>query len=126
MSKEILQPKRTAWLLLLYALPTRQNTERVNLWRKLKKFGAVPLQTSGYVLPDDPAQLERFQWLSKEIRDAGGGRNAVPRGAEYKELASACRGSFSGKRNRGELAAELPKHQRRFQEIREVDYFDSP
>src|SRR5947207_8126604 len=72
MSKEILQPPRNTWLLLLYALPTRQNTERVNLWRKLKKFGAVALQTSGYVLPDDPAQFERLQWLSKEIRDAGG------------------------------------------------------
>ncbi len=37
------------WLLLLYALPTSRNAERVNLWRKLKKFGAVQLKTSGYV-----------------------------------------------------------------------------
>ena len=64
--------KSATWLLLLYALPTRRNTERVNLWRRLKKFGAVALETSGYVLPDDATQYERFQWLSKEIRDAGG------------------------------------------------------
>jgi hypothetical protein len=145
MSKEILQPKRTTWLLLLYALPTRQNTERVNLWRKLKKFGAVGLQTSGYVLPDDPMQFERFQWLSKEIRDAGGeatlirvaeidgmSKGAVvamfneARGAEYKELAAACRRTLNGKRKGEEVVGEVAKHQRRFQEIRAVDYFNSP
>src|SRR5215471_5634539 len=72
MTKQSLQTQSARWLLLLYALPTRRNTERVNLWRKLKKFGAVALQTSGYILPDEPAQFERFQWLSKEIRDVGG------------------------------------------------------
>lgn len=145
MSKEILQPRRTNWLLLLYALPTRQNTERVNLWRKLKKFGAVALQTSGYVLPDDPAQFERFQWLSKEIRDAGGEATLIrvaeidgmtneaivamfneARAAEYKELAAACREALNGKRKGEELAGEVGKHQRRFREIRQVDYFNSP
>src|SRR5512141_2190073 len=62
----------TTWLLLLYALPTPRNAARVNLWRKLKKFGAVQLKTSGYVLPDEPTHLERFQWLAGQIRDAGG------------------------------------------------------
>ena len=145
MPKEILQPKRSSWLLLLYALPTRQNTERVNLWRKLRKFGAVALQTSGHVLPDDPAQLERLQWLSKEIRDAGGETTLIrvaeiegmsneavvgmfndARAAEYKELAAACRETLSGRRKGEELAAEVARHQRRFQGIRAVDYFDSP
>lgn len=145
MSKEILQPKRDRWLLLLYALPTQQNTERVNLWRKLKKFGAVALQTSGHVLPDEPAQLERFQWLSKEIRDAGGEATLIrvaeidgvsneamvamfneARAAEYKELTAACRETLNEKRKGEELAADVAKHHRRFQEIRKVDYFDSP
>src|SRR5262249_32737809 len=145
MSQQILQPKRTTWLLLLYALPTQQNTQRVNLWRKLRKFGAVALQTSGYVLPDDPAQFERLQWLSKEIRDAGGEATLIrvaeidgvsndvvvamfnnARAAEYKELAAACREMLSEKNKAEELATEIGKYQRRFQEIREVDYFDSP
>ena len=59
--------KTATWLLLLYALPTRRNAARVSLWRKLRKFGAVQLKTSGYVLPDDPAQYERFQWLAKQM-----------------------------------------------------------
>ena len=145
MRKEILQPRQTTWLLLLYALPTRQNTERVSFWRKLKKFGALPLQTSGHLLPDEPAQFERLQWLSKEIRDAGGEATLIrvaeidgisneqvvamfnqARASEYKELAAACRETLSAKQNGEEKAAELVKHQRRFQEIRAVDYFDSP
>src|SRR5689334_16039808 len=52
----------STWLLLLYALPARRTSARVNLWRKLKKFGAVQLKTSTYILPDHPAQFERFQW----------------------------------------------------------------
>src|SRR2546422_557692 len=61
-----------SWILLLYGLPTKQNAGRVQLWRKLKKFGALALKTSGYVLQDEPVHYERFQWLSTQIRDAGG------------------------------------------------------
>src|SRR5438876_5732785 len=60
------------WLLLLYGLPTRQSAERVSLWRKLKKFGALQLKNSAYVLPDQPLHFERFQWLAKQVRDDGG------------------------------------------------------
>jgi hypothetical protein len=147
MIKPSLQPKAATWLLLLYALPTEQNTERVNLWRKLKKFGALPLRTSGYVLPDDPAQFERFQWLSKQIRDAGGEATLIrvaeidgmsnaevvrmfndARAAEYKEVAGACQLALERYRKGAEeeLAAEVEKLQRRFREVRAVDYFNSP
>ena len=64
--------RRASWLLLLYALPTRQTAERVNVWRKFKKFGAVQLKNSAYLLPDAALHLERFQWLAKQVRDAGG------------------------------------------------------
>jgi hypothetical protein len=137
--------KNSTWLLLLYALPTKKTSARVNLWRKLKRFGAVQLKTSAYVLPDDPAQYERFQWLSEEIRTAGGEasllrvteiegmeREAVvqmfnqARKADYEELVKACRAAGVGKRDDGERAAELEKLHRRFNEIWEVDYFRSP
>ena len=42
------------WLLLLYGLPARKSAARVNLWRQLKKSGALPLKTSAYLLPDKP------------------------------------------------------------------------
>src|ERR1700692_3032177 len=69
--------KATSWLLLLFSLPTNRNTERVAVWRRLKKMGAVPLKTSTYLLPDDPAQYEQFQWLAKQIRDYGGDSTLV-------------------------------------------------
>ena len=34
---------QTSWLLLLYSLPTQRNTERVAVWRRLKRLGAVQL-----------------------------------------------------------------------------------
>ena len=136
----------SSWLLLLYGLPTKRTTERVSLWRKLKKFGAVQLKSSAYVLPDDPTQYERFQWLSKEIQDGGGEATLIrvaqiegisneqiaqmfieARAAEYKELIADGRKILKGARaSKPEvLNAELEKLQRRFDDIRMIDYFNS-
>jgi hypothetical protein len=138
---------RSSWLLLLYGLPTKHGTARVSLWRKLKKFGAVQLKSSAYVLPDNPEHFERFQWLSKQIQDNGGGATLIraahiegvsneqmmqmfvsARDADYRELITAAR--ESAKRVRGRkheaLAADLEKLRRRFAEIQEIDYFKSP
>ncbi len=137
----------TTWLLLLYALPTPRNAERVNLWRKLKKLGAVQLKTSGYVLPGTPPQLERFQWLSKQLQDAGGEATLIrvaeidgvsnqeviemfndARAADYKDLSGACQEALSRtkKGREPEVAADLAKLKRRFNEIKEIDYFNCP
>src|SRR5437667_82967 len=69
--------KATSWLLLLFSLPTNRNTERVAVWRRLKKMGAVQIKTSTYLLPDEPAQYEQFQWLAQQIRDYGGDSTLV-------------------------------------------------
>jgi hypothetical protein len=139
--------EKLTWLLLLYALPTKRTTARVNLWRKLKKFGAVSLKTSAYVLPDNPAHYERFQWLAKQIRDDGGEATLirvaeieglpeeqviqlfnVARGAEYKELMAGAREMIErSKRTKDPtISEELAKHHSRFNEIKEIDYFNSP
>src|ERR1700686_1788227 len=69
--------KATSWLLRLFSLPTNRNTERVAVWRRLKKRGAVQITTSTYLLPDEPAQYEQFQWLAQQIRDYGGDSTLV-------------------------------------------------
>src|SRR3954468_22937436 len=69
--------EKPTWLLLLYSLPTKRNTERVAVWRRLKRTGAVQLTTSTYLLPDRPATDEQFQWLAKQIRDSGGDSTLV-------------------------------------------------
>src|ERR1041385_6393674 len=67
----------SSWLLLLFSLPTKCKTERVAVWRRLKKMGAGQLKTSTYLLPDEPAQYEQFQWLAQQIRDYGGDSTLV-------------------------------------------------
>ena len=69
--------KPASWLLLLFSLPATHKAERVAVWRKLKKSGAIQIKTSTYLLPDEPARYEYFQWLSKEIRDIGGDATLV-------------------------------------------------
>jgi len=136
----------TSWLLLLFSLPTNRNTERVAVWRRLKKMGAVQIKTSTYLLPDEPAQYEQFQWLAQQIRDYGGDSTLVraqeiegltkdkviamfndARARDYAELRKFLQG-FIGRRkktNAETAAAELERLTRQFREIREVDFFDS-
>src|SRR5438105_14053068 len=64
--------KKLTWLLLLLRLPATHKAVRVAIWRKLKKSGAIQIQTSTYILPDEPARYESFQWLTQEVRAAGG------------------------------------------------------
>jgi len=60
-----------SWLFLLFNLSTKQSSDRVKVWRRLKKFGAIQLKTSTYILPGEPVHYERFQWLAKEIVEQG-------------------------------------------------------
>src|SRR5262252_2166942 len=69
--------KNLAWLLLLVRLPATHSAERVAIWRKVKKSGAIQIQTSTYVLPDDSRRYETFQWLTQHIRDTGGDATLV-------------------------------------------------
>ena len=67
----------TAWLLLTFTLPTKRASQRVEIWRKLQRYGAVPLGNSGYFLLTGPSNEERFQWLATAIRKYGGDASVV-------------------------------------------------
>ena len=56
------------WLLLIFNLPSEKASQRVGVWRKLQKYGTLPLRNSGYVLPNTLANHERFEWLATSIR----------------------------------------------------------
>src|SRR6266536_3119166 len=139
--------KVTSWLLLLYSLPTSRNTERVAVWRRLKKMGAVQIKTSSYLLPDEPAQHEQFQWLAKQIRDYGGDSTLVraqeiegltrekvvslfnaARDKEYVDLKKALQAFIGRRRGKSDAdfaAAELERVTKQFRELRQIDFFDS-
>src|SRR5204862_431866 len=65
------------WLLLLFSLPTKRNSERVEVWRKLRRVGALPLGPPGYVLPNSGLNGEHFQWLAAAIRGYKGKASVI-------------------------------------------------
>src|SRR5580700_10806840 len=74
-----------AWLLLVFTLPTAKASERVGVWRKLHRYGAVALPASGYVLPNNSMNQERFEWLATSIRSSKG-QAAVAQVCSFDEL----------------------------------------
>jgi hypothetical protein len=135
--------KPSSWLLLLFSLPTHRNTERVAVWRRLKKIGAIQITTSTYLLPDEPAQYEQFQWLAQQIRDYGGDSTLVraqeiegltrekvvslfnaAHDKEYVDLKKQLQ-HFISRRGKLDPAGELERFTKQFRELREIDFFDS-
>jgi hypothetical protein len=133
-----------AWLLLAFTLPTKRASQRVEVWRKLQRYGTVPLGNSGYLLPNNAVNEERFQWLATAIRKYGGdasivhvqgidnlstpqliGRFAEARSREYQELIRQL-DEFSALPQQKRAVGRLSRLRSRFQEIVEVDFFESP
>jgi hypothetical protein len=137
--------KNLTWLLLLLRLPATHKAERVAIWRKLKKSGAIQIQTSTYVLPDGPARYESFQWLTQEIRAAGGDATLVrareieglpneklielfntARAKEYAILRELLRGLSHRPKTKTAptFIDQLDRVRKPFREIRQIDFFN--
>jgi len=131
------------WLLLTFTLPTKRASQRVEIWRKLQRYGTVPLGNSGYLLPNNPVNEERFQWLATAIRKYKGdasivhvqsidnlstpqlvARFAEARAREYQELIRELQ-EFSSLPPQKQSVGRLSRLRSRFQEIVEVDFFGS-
>lgn len=67
-----MSPKSPRWLLLIASLPPTPSRHRVRVWRMLRKWGAVSLRKSVYVLPYSKDHYESFQWIAQEIQSVGG------------------------------------------------------
>jgi hypothetical protein len=132
------------WLLLTFTLPTKRASQRVEIWRKLQRYGTVPLGNSGYLLPSDASNEERFQWLASTIRKYGGEASVVrvesidnlstpqlksrfseARAREYQELIQELQTLSRSPAERRSMA-RIGRLRNRFQEIVDVDFFDSP
>ena len=134
--------QRALWLLLMFSLPAKQATERVDIWRKLKRYGALSLRTSGYLLPNSAENLEHFQWLATSVRNHRGEACVAQvqslddhshddlqklfvdaRSRDYETLAQQLRKVLKHKRG---TSADLIRFRRRLQEIIAIDFFNSP
>src|SRR5258708_23567658 len=137
--------KKLTWLLLLLRLPATHKAERVAIWRKLKKSGAIQIQTSTYILPDELARYETFQWLTQHIRHAGGDATLVrareieglsneklialfngARAKEYAALRELMRSLVQSRKRRSSFSGALDRVRKQFREIRETDFFNCP
>jgi len=139
--------KKLTWLLLLLRLPATHKAERVAIWRKLKKSGAIQIQTSTYVLPDEPARYESFQWLTQEVRSVGGDATLVrareieglpneklielfntARAKEYATLRELLRALSNRRKTRSSptFGDKLDRIRQQFREIRQTDFFNCP
>jgi hypothetical protein len=55
------------WLLFFYSIPATPVNNRVKIWRKLQKTGAVQLKGGVYILPYREDNHEALQWLLAEL-----------------------------------------------------------
>ncbi len=135
-------PRRLPWLLLIFRLPVRRASQRVEIWRKLKRLGALALPSAGYLLPNTPEHEEQFEWLATAIRRYQGRASVAEvqalddlpserltrlfgeaRAKEYSALARELRKGPSAARK---SASRLARLRRRFHEIAAIDFFGCP
>ncbi|MGH7743571.1 MAG: chromate resistance protein ChrB domain-containing protein [Candidatus Dormibacteria bacterium] len=114
------------------------------MWRKLQRYGAIPLGNSGYLLPNDPTTQERFEWLATAIRKYRGeasvvkvqsidnlstpqlvARFAEARARDYQELIRELQKLVSIQ-GRKRMPGRLSRFRARFLDIAQVDFFNSP
>jgi hypothetical protein len=129
---------------LTFSLPTKRASQRVEVWRKLQRYGAVPLGNSGYLLPNNPRNRERFEWLAIAIRKYAGeasvvnvqsidnlstsqlvARFAEARAREYQELIRELQ-ELSSIPPQKRASGRVSRLRARFREIVEIDFFNSP
>jgi hypothetical protein len=135
---------KAPWLLLVFSLPAKNASQRVEVWRKLKRFGVLPLRSSGYVLPNSAMNQERMEWLAAAIRSYKGQASVVQvqgfddlpakrleqlfveaRAADYQKILHDLKRVVSLTAAR-RPPGQLNRIRRRLLEIVEIDFFESP
>ncbi len=131
-------------MLLVFSLPARSATQRVEVWRKLQRYGMLALRSSGHVLPNRSANQERMEWLATAIRAYKGQASVVQvhsfddlpearlkelfleaRTRDYQKLLQEAKKflALSAARRPG---GRLKRIRRRFLELQDIDFFGNP
>jgi hypothetical protein len=127
----------TPWLVFLFTLPRTQASGRVDVWRRLKRSGALALESGGHLLPNSQENCERFEWLAESVRQYKGtaqvlavqsvGEMAVDeirnrfvevRNPDYAAIISEAK-RLKGPRSQGDVV----RLRKRLQEVQAIDYF---
>ena len=132
------------WLLLVFSLPAKNASQRVEIWRKLQRYGVLPMRSSGHVLPNSEINRERMEWLATTIRTYKGQASVVQvqgfdnlppeqlkrlfveaRSRDYQKLLHEAKKILALSASR-RPSGRLNRIRRRFLEIQDIDFFGSP
>ena len=91
-------PRHQRWTLLIYRVPSEPSRLRAALWRKLKSYGAIYLQSAVVALPETPESERALRRLHNQIIDEMGG-TAILLTAEALAGESEIVGHFNAARN---------------------------
>jgi hypothetical protein len=123
-----------SWVFLLYKIPPEPSAPRVQVWRKLKRLGAVLLHDAVWVLPATPYTIEQMQWLAQEIREIDGSATVWEAQSSLASQDAALERQFAEQADaayreiRTELdrpGADLAALSRRYRQVQALDYFPS-
>jgi hypothetical protein len=129
------------WLLMIFSLPSAKASERVQVWRKLQKFGCLSFRNAGYLLPNTPENRERLVWVSQTVRNSSGEASVVEVVAVDDLSETALRDLFRTARDLdymalakdleklkptlGQPSSQLIRFRKRFEEIIAMDFFEA-
>lgn len=139
-----------SWLLLIHQLPAKPAYLRVKIWRRLQALGAVAVKNAVYALPASEHSHEDFQWVLKEILDAGGeamvcearlldglsdgdirAQFNAARDQDYADIATEARALAArlaetpATESRAELKAQFARLKNRHAQTVGIDFFDA-
>jgi hypothetical protein len=132
------------WLLLVFSLPAKRASQRVEIWRKLRRYGMLPLRSAVHLLPNSPVNHERMEWLATSIRSYRGQASVVQvqgfddlsadrlrelfqeaRAHDYQKLLHEVR-QFAALPATRKPSGRLQRLRRKFLELQDIDFFGSP
>ncbi len=136
------------WLLLIHQVAPKPDYLRVKVRRRLQQIGAVAVKNTVYALPRSDQALEDFEWVLREIVEAGGqgaiceagfvgGLSEVEvealfreaRASDYETVAGEARAlleNASREEHRAEVESALARLRKRHEQVRAIDFLGAP
>lgn len=141
------------WLIFFYSVPSRPVSNRMKVWRKLSRAGALQFKGAAYLLPNNDEHYELFQWLVSQVISMKGEADFVvadkietlnnseiitlfkqQRKRDYlniesrleeleRKLSSIKKGA--GTQNAKNISDDFNKRLREFEEVMKIDFFSS-
>ncbi len=139
-------PTGTPWLVFIFKLPALRASQRVRVWRTLRRHGTLPWKKSAHILPYSHGNLEKYQWLAAEIRKYRGEASILKvariegttdkqiismfneaRSKDYEQLIRDLRLALrtAARQTRPQLRRAFARLNRRMMEVAAIDFFGS-